>query len=121
MLLKPNQRVTLILINDLGVCIRREVEIQEFLDGPTRKIKYRKKGARASYTSILEDSTLIFQGWNLELRVDTDAEGPFLGLRVHNFTGPSDTEIKRYVLSENLNDRFTQLKLIHFRGIPLKF
>ena len=117
MKLTTNQRLTLILINDMAMCIRREVEVQEYLDGPTRKIKYRKKGDKQRlYTSLIEAGTLVFDGWNLPLRVDTDGSSTFHGNGSYNFVAPAPEEIKSWVQNKNLNDRFIHTDLILFHG-----
>lgn len=93
---------------------RMELEITGFSNNrPTFKAKGKRK---QYYLPTLTESTLIFEGWDLPIKTDSDVskqDGIFTssitrGNACLNLTGPKDL-IEYYVLKKNLNDAFTRL------------
>jgi len=111
-------RLTLIEISPwMAMTVKREIEITGELGG---KITFKPKGKRKQYyLPVFTESSLVFEGWDLPIKIDSEIEkqGVYFmtstsrGNACLNLVGPIET-IRDYVQSKNLNEKFTRFDVV---------
>jgi len=106
----------------MAMTVKREIEITGELGG---KVTFKPKGKRKQYyLPTFTESSLVFAGWDLPIKIDSEVEkmGTYFmistsrGNACLNLVGPIET-IREYVQTKNLNENFTRFdEVIHIDG-----
>lgn len=104
MLFKDNQKLTIISVSDfLATTIKREIRITGTVNG---RAAYVVRGKRKEYYFDIKPDMLIFDGWSVPVRVDTETS-QFKGNGCYNFVvKASPVVLHLYLLTKNLNTSF---------------
>jgi hypothetical protein len=105
-MLTQGQKITLVRIDDMMALTHRyELEVRQVLPEPHQRVGYyqhprvaivRPKGKRKDQYYDLRPDDLVFDGWNVPFKADTEVGGIFSGNACFNLVGlPSD--IKAFI------------------------
>lgn len=104
MLFKDNQKLTIILISDmLATTTKREIKTTRQIGG---RQAYAVRGHRKEYYLIITPHMLVFDGWEIPHKVDTETQ-QFAGNGLYNFVTKRYGDLKTFLTTKNLNKRFT--------------
>jgi hypothetical protein len=105
------QRLTIITIDDaLGLTHRIEIEIRDvqppqptgYENEKTRLGTCRMRGKRKDFQFAIARDTLVFEGWDIPFRADTDGGGMFSGNACYNLVG-DPAVIREWIETRQLN------------------
>ena len=109
--LHVGQRLTIITIDDaLGLTHRIEIEIRDvqppqptgYQNEKTRLGICRMRGKRKDFAFAIARDTLVFEGWDIPFRVDTDGGGMFSGNACYNLVG-DPAVIREWIETRQMN------------------
>lgn len=112
MLIRDNQKLTLITVSAfLATTCKQEITTTRQVDG---RQAYKLRGKKKEYYLKVDAETLVFDGWALPYKVDTDTSS-FEGTGGYNFlVTASPTALKMFIISKNINPLFTNWKQINY-------
>lgn len=112
MLFKDNQKLTLVFISSmLATTVKREIITTRQVDG---RQAYKARGKRKEYYLKLDNEMLVFDGWQLPYKLDTDTN-QFAGNSCYNFIAQNWGYLKTFIRDKNLNESFDQWMNIDFQ------
>lgn len=89
------ERYTVISINEMLCSTQRnEIEITGDFNGRTG---YKHRGKRKEFYLKLKSETLLFRGWDLPIKADTDSSAGFAGNACYNLVANSPEELKTFL------------------------
>lgn len=119
--LKPKGRYTFFLISEMMACTQRlELEVQELknIDSYAQythlsQLVFKQKGKRKLLDIYLKSDCLIFEGWDLPFKIDTDTNS-FMGNARFNFIADNKEQLIKEIQQKNLN-KFCDLNMIEVK------
>jgi len=99
------QKLTVFQMNSLAMTIMHQLEVTRIL--PDSRVIVKLKGKRKEFNMPApEDTTLVFDGWDVPFKADS-TDGPMIrGNACVNLVGDPEI-VKMYIDTKNLNDKFT--------------
>lgn len=108
---KDDQKLTIISISDfLATTIKREIKITRTVNG---RAAYVLKGKGKEYYFDIKPDMLVFDGWNIPIRVDTETS-QFRGDGNYNFLVKASIQDLVYFLLTNLNTAFDRWPMVYY-------
>ena len=111
-------KLTLIEISPwMAMTVKREIEITGELGG---KVTFKPKDKRRQYyLPTFTESSLVFEGWDLPIKIDSEVEkmdtyfmtSTSRGNACLNLVGPIEI-IREYAQTKNLNEKFTRFDVV---------
>ena len=101
----------------MAMTVKREIEITGELNG---RVTFKQRGKRKQfYLSPPKDSTLIFEGWDLPIRIDGEvikigevfSTSTSRGNACLNLVAPIEL-LREYVQTKNLNEKFVRFDVV---------
>ena len=109
--LQVGQKLTLVWIDDvMALTHRQEIEVRSVIEPikvgyegrNTRVGTYRVRGKRKDFFLDLKPDTLVFDGWDVPFKADTEGSGCFSGNACFNLVG-DPAVIREWIETKQLN------------------
>ena len=100
--LKPKTRLTLVSLNGIAMSVKAEIEVGEDYHETST---FKARGKRKIYKLRIDKGDLVFEGWDLPIKLDTETN-TCRGNACYNFVTNEPEKLKEFIKTKNLNDEF---------------
>lgn len=100
--LKPKTRLTLVTFNGIAMSVKTEIEVGEDYHETST---FKERGKRKLFKLRIDTSDLVFEGWDLPIKLDTETN-ICRGNACYNFVTNEPEKLKEFIKTKNLNDEF---------------
>lgn len=97
---KTGMKATMFFINGMAMTSKNEIVIKSY--ERNGKLTYSFKGKRKVYGKIIKDISLLFEGWDLDIKCDNDGDFIRGNACLNLVTNMSNWDLKNKIDSENL-------------------
>ena len=99
---KPKTRLTLISFNGIAMSVKTEIQVGEDYHETNT---FKERGKRKMFKLRIDTSDLVFEGWDLPIKLDTETN-ICRGNACYNFVTNEPEKLKEFINTKNLNDEF---------------